>query len=176
MLKHAEKPVLGFAAYSGVGKTTLLKQLLPLLADQGVRVGLIKLSHHRFEIDIPGKDSYELRKAGAGQVLIASAHRWAMVTEVAEPAEPVLDEMLSHLDQAVLDLVLIEGFRHEAFPKIELHRPDTGQPLLFPSDPHIIAVATDGSLPVEPEIPLLDLNDHLGIRDFILNWIDKRSQ
>lgn len=176
MLKHAEKPVLGFAAYSGVGKTTLLKQLLPLLTDRGVRVGLIKLSHHRFEIDIPGKDSYELRKAGAGQILIASAHRWAMVTELAEPAEPVLDEMLSHLDQSALDLVLVEGFRHEAFPKIELHRPETGQPLLCLADPHIIAVATDGTLPVELAIPRLNLNDALGIRDFILNWIDKRSQ
>lgn len=170
MVRNAHKPILGFAAYSGVGKTTLLKGLLPLLRERGLRVGMIKLSHHRFEIDIPGKDSYELRKAGADQVLIASPHRWAMVTEQRVPAEPVLDEMLGRLDQDALDLILVEGFRHEAFPKIELHRPLAGHHLLYPTDPHIIAIAADASLPESPPIPLLDLNDPAGIRDFILGW------
>lgn len=170
MLSNAKRPVLGFAAFSGVGKTTLLKRLIPLLSGQGVRIGMVKLSHHHFDIDIPGKDSYELRQAGAGQVLIASTQRWAMVTERMEPAEPVLDELLAHLDQGGLDLILVEGFRHKAFPKIELHRPSLGHPALYMSDPNILAVAADGPLPEPTNLPLLDLNDPAGIAGFIRRW------
>ncbi|HXZ45683.1 MAG TPA: molybdopterin-guanine dinucleotide biosynthesis protein B, partial [Pseudolabrys sp.] len=99
--------MLGFAAYSGTGKTTLLRQLLPLLKARGLRVGVVKHAHHSFDTDIPGKDSYELRKAGAAQMLVASRRRWALVTETASAREPRVEEMLRHLDQASLDLIVI---------------------------------------------------------------------
>lgn len=166
------KPMLGFAAYSGTGKTTLLKQLLPWLRGQGVRVGMIKHAHHTFEVDHPGKDSFELRKAGAEQVLVASPQRWALMVEKHRPAEPLLSEMVGHLDQRALDLILVEGFKHEPFPKIELFRPSRGADPLYPGDPDIIAVASDGALPVVTELPLLDLNDPEQIGDFIMNWLD----
>ncbi|MBF0256816.1 MAG: molybdopterin-guanine dinucleotide biosynthesis protein B [Gammaproteobacteria bacterium] len=164
----ADVRVLGFAAFSGVGKTSLLKRLIPLLREASLRIGLIKLSHHRFEVDVPGKDSYELRQAGAEQVLLCSSQRWALMTELAQPAEPELAQMLTHLDRDALDLVLVEGFRHEAFAKIELHRPSLGHPLLYPQDPHIIALACDLPLPDCP-LPQLDLNQPEQVRDFILD-------
>jgi molybdopterin-guanine dinucleotide biosynthesis protein MobB len=163
----AEKPLLGFAAYSGTGKTTLLTQLLPILKTAGLRVGMIKHSHHRFEVDIPGKDSYELRKAGAAQILLTSKHRWALIEDRKEEHEPQLQEELNRLDQAVLDLILVEGFRHEAFPKIELHRPSLGKPLLYPNDPNIIAIATDGELSEPTELPILDINDVAAVAEFV---------
>ncbi len=165
-------PLLGFAAFSGTGKTTLLRQLIPLLKDQGLKIGLIKHAHHRFDIDIPGKDSYELRKAGADQVLVASQQRWAMITETPEQkGDPALADMLAHLDQSGLDLILVEGFKHVAFPKLELHRPALGYPLLFPDDPDILAVATDATLQQETTLPILDLNQPEAIADFIQQHI-----
>ncbi len=163
-------PLLGFAAYSGTGKTTLLRRLIPALRERGLRPAVIKHSHHDFEIDVPGKDSYELRKAGADQILIASRHRTALITETPERAEPDLFALACRLDPERADLVLVEGFRHVAFPKIELHRPALGKPLLFPQDPHIIAIATDGPLPVETRLPVLDLDDVPGLATFVIDF------
>jgi len=160
-------PVLGFAAYSGTGKTTLLKQLLPLLRERGLRVGMIKHAHHDFDIDTPGKDSYELRKAGASEMLIASGRRWALMVETDKAGDPRLQEMLNRLDQDNLDLVLVEGFKHEAFSKIELHRPSVGKPLIFPDDPNIIAVASDGELSEQTNLPLLDINNIQAVAEFV---------
>ena len=162
-------PVLGFAAFSGTGKTTLLKSLLPLLKREGLRIGVVKHSHHRFEIDKPGKDSYELRKAGAAEMLIASGSGWALMADTEERGDPSLNAMLARMDQSALDLVLVEGFRHEHFPKIELHRAALGKPLLFPDDPWIIALATDGILPQPSKLPLLDINDVRAVTRFIVS-------
>ncbi|VAX12928.1 Molybdopterin-guanine dinucleotide biosynthesis protein MobB [hydrothermal vent metagenome] len=165
-------PLLGFVAFSGTGKTTLLKQLIPLLKQQKLKIGLIKHAHHRFDIDIPGKDSYELRKAGADQVLVASQQRWAMITETpVQKDDPALSDMLAHLDQSRLDLILIEGFKHVAFPKLELYRPTLGHPLLFPDDTDILAIATDAPLQQETTLPVLDLNQPIAIADFIRQHI-----
>jgi len=166
---EADKPLLGFAAYSGTGKTTLLTKLLPILKVQGLRVGMVKHSHHRFEIDIPGKDSYELRKAGAAQILLTSQHRWALIEDRPEAQEPQLQEELGRLDQTALDLILVEGFRHEAFPKIELHRPSLNKPLLCLDDPNIIAIATDAPLPTSTHLPILDINNVSAVADFVVS-------
>jgi molybdopterin-guanine dinucleotide biosynthesis protein B len=163
-------PVLGFAAFSGTGKTTLLTQLIPLLVQRGIRVGVIKHAHHNFDIDKPGKDSYELRKAGARQMLVASARRWALVTENDEIADPGLGDLIKRLDADRIDMVLVEGFKHTAFPRIELHRPALGHPLLYPEDRNIIAVAADAPL-ADCALPLLDLNDVTAVTDFILGWV-----
>jgi molybdopterin-guanine dinucleotide biosynthesis adapter protein len=168
MLNRPNAPVLGIAAYSGTGKTTLLRQLLPLLRTRGLRVAVVKHAHHSFDTDVPGKDSYELRKAGATQMLVASRHRWALVTETGDAAEPRLEELLGRLDHENLDLVLVEGFKAERFRKIELHRPNLGNPLLYPLDSSIIAIATDAALTVKPAIPVLDLGNPGQIADFIL--------
>ena len=165
-------PVIGFAAYSGTGKTTLLKELLRMLKARGLRVGVIKHAHHSFDTDIPGKDSYELRHAGATQMLIASSQRWALVTERLDNKVPRLASLLDQLSLDSLDLILVEGFKAEKFPKIELHRASTGNPLLCLKDPTIIAVATDAPLPIGPGIPVLDLNRPGEILQFITNRIE----
>lgn len=166
-------PVLGFAAFSGTGKTTLLEQLIPALGRRGIRVALIKHAHHQFDIDKPGKDSYRLRKAGARQVLIASRQRWALMTELEEDLpEPRLGDLLGQLDPDRFDLVLVEGFKHEAIPKIELHRPALGKPLLHPDDQRIIAFATDEpERAAAKELPVLDLNDIDAIADFVAEFV-----
>ena len=168
---HCACPVLGFIAFSGTGKTTLLTQVIPLLKEQGIRPALIKHAHHRFDIDIPGKDSYALRKAGADQVLVASRHRWALITETPDnPGDPRLQGLLDQLDTRRIDIVLVEGFKHVPFPRIELHRPSLGHPLLFPGDPGIIAVASDAPLPQACTLPQLDLNAPQQVADFIASW------
>jgi molybdopterin-guanine dinucleotide biosynthesis protein MobB len=164
-----QPPVLGFAARSGTGKTTLLTKLIPLLRTRGLEVGVIKHAHHQFDIDQPGKDSYRLRQAGARQTLIASDTRRVLITEAAVPADPSLAGLVAALDPGLLDLVLVEGFRHEPYPKIELHRPALGKPLLSRSDPTIVAVASDTA--VVTELPLLDLNQPRQIADFVLAFI-----
>jgi molybdopterin-guanine dinucleotide biosynthesis protein MobB len=166
----ASRRVLGFAAWSGTGKTTLLVKLLPELRTRGLRVGMIKHAHHTFDVDRPGKDSYELRKAGANPVLLASSRRWVLMTDLEQPREPVLQEMLARFDAAALDVILVEGLKHEDFPKIELHRPVLGKGLLFPDDPSIIAVATDAPLGQATRLPVLDLNDVEAIADFVLQY------
>ena len=161
-------PVLGFSAFSGTGKTTLLTQLIPLLTAQGKRIGVIKHAHHLFEIDHEGKDSYRLRKAGAAQMLIASSKQLALIQSASPPiAEPNLSMLLKQLDHRQLDLVLVEGFKTAAFPKIELHRPSLGKPLRYPDDDSIIAIATDAALDVAPPCPQLPLNDPAAIAQFI---------
>ncbi|HAJ93207.1 MAG TPA: molybdopterin-guanine dinucleotide biosynthesis protein B [Gammaproteobacteria bacterium] len=165
------KPVLGFAAFSGTGKTTLLENLIPLLTAQNIRIGMVKHAHHEFDIDKPGKDSYRLRKAGAGQVLIASSQRQALMTENATPQEPRLDELIARLDLDNIDLVLVEGFKHVPFPKIELHRQALGKTLLHPEDPDIIAVASD-HLADCGKLPSLDINDTAAIAAFIITWLN----
>jgi len=164
-----EIPVVGFAAYSGTGKTTLLVSLLRLFTAQGLRVGIVKHAHHTFEIDHPGKDSFELRRAGAGQVLVGSRRRWALMVEMPTPPQDALAFYLERLDRAALDLVLVEGFKPESIPKIELHRPSLGKPLLYPEDTDIIAVATDAPLAGVPPIPLLDLNAPAAVAEFIID-------
>ncbi|MCG8378873.1 MAG: molybdopterin-guanine dinucleotide biosynthesis protein B [Proteobacteria bacterium] len=162
-------PVLGFAAYSGTGKTTLLVNLIPLLKQQGIEVGVIKHAHHTFEIDQPGKDSYEIRKAGAKQMLIGSKKRWALMVEQEEKnLKDRLQEYISHIDQDKLDLILVEGFKPEAIPKIELHRPDLGYPLICKTDDSVIAIATDADINGETELPLLDLNDYDAMVKYIM--------
>ena len=140
--------VLGFAAWSGTGKTTLLRRLIPVLRERGLRVGVLKHAHHTFDVDHAGKDSFELR----------------------HDAEPALAEVLSCLPPAGLDLILVEGFKHERFPKVELHRPALGRPLLYPDDPSIVAVAADAALSPAPALPLLDLNDVDAVADFVRDF------
>ena len=167
VLGNAKMPVIGFAAYSGTGKTTLLKAVIPLLSSKGLRVGVVKHAHHSFEIDRPGKDSYELRIAGASQMLIASAQREALLIEKNAEVEPDLNQLLAKLDQNSLDLILVEGFKNEAFPKLELYRCSVGKPAMYPRDPDIIAVATDCALPIPTHLPVLDINAAGQIVDFI---------
>lgn len=179
LTSHTNPPLLGFAAYSGTGKTTLLTRLIPRLRAQGKRIGVVKHAHHRFDIDHPGKDSYELRKAGAEQMLIASRLRWALIVEqpgaTPETApDPQLEELLNRMDRAHLDLILVEGFKHVPFPKIELHRPELGNPLLFPNDASIIAVATNAPLPMHTQLPILPLDKPDEIAQFINNWVEQR--
>ena len=163
-------PVLGFAAFSGTGKTTLLEKLIPLLTASGIRIGMVKHAHHEFDIDKPGKDSYRLRTAGARQMLIASSKRQALMTENAAPREPRLDELITRLDLDHLDLVLVEGFKKVPFPKIELHRQALGKTLLYPQDPDIIALASDHPADCR-ELPSLDINDSAAIAAFIVAWL-----
>jgi molybdopterin-guanine dinucleotide biosynthesis protein MobB len=173
MLKHAHVPVIGFAAYSGTGKTTLAVAVLQQLRQAGLRVAAIKHVHHNFDIDRPGKDSYRLREAGASPVLVASSKRWVLMNETPGQEEPNLDDLLTRLDQSVLDLIVVEGFKHAPFPKIELCRAGLDNPLLFPQDAHIIALACDTKL--DTHLPLLDLNTPAAIADFILTWYKNLS-
>ncbi|MDR9892057.1 molybdopterin-guanine dinucleotide biosynthesis protein MobB [Pseudenterobacter timonensis] len=162
-------PVLAIAAWSGTGKTTLLKKLIPALCDKGIRPGLIKHTHHNMDVDKPGKDSYELRKAGAAQTIVASPRRWALMTETPDEAPLDLAYLVSRMDHSTLDLVLVEGFKHEAVAKILLFRSEAGHDVSeLTLDEHVIAVASDVSLPLE--VPVLDLNDVDGIAAFILEW------
>ncbi|MBY7251680.1 molybdopterin-guanine dinucleotide biosynthesis protein MobB [Enterobacter roggenkampii] len=162
-------PLLAISAWSGTGKTTLLKKLIPALCARGLRPALIKHSHHNMDIDTPGKDSYELRKAGAAQTMVASPQRWALMTETPDEAPLNLAYLVSRMDHSTLDLVLVEGFKHEAVPKILLFRSDAGHDLSeLTLDEHVIAVASD--VAVELEVPVLDLNDVDGIAQFIVAW------
>ena len=171
-------PLLGFCAWgSGIGKTTLLTSLIPVLVQHGVKLSVIKHAHHSFDIDHPGKDSYRLRESGAVQMLLGSSQRWALMTELSRISpprdEPHLAELLPHIDTTLVDLVLVEGFKHEPIPKIEVFRPSLDKPLLAESDHHVIAVASDG--PVETALPVLDLNDPQAIASFVLGWLAKQK-
>lgn len=162
-------PVLAISAWSGTGKTTLLKKLIPALCDKGIRPGLIKHTHHNMDVDKPGKDSYELRKAGAAQTMVASNQRWALMTETPDEAPLDLAYLVSRMDHSLLDLVLVEGFKHEAVPKILLFRRNAGHEIAeLTLDEHVIAVASDIGLDLP--VPVLDLNDVDGIAEFIVTW------
>lgn len=170
-MKDYPIPVLGICAYSGTGKTTLLTTLLPLLKAEGLRVGIVKHAHHNFEIDQPNKDSYRLRKAGADQMIIASRNLKAWVCERHDnQSEPDLEEVLRPFETEQLDLILVEGFKKIALPKIELHRSSLGLPLIFPNDHNVIAIACDTPVnTASRNLHLLDLNNPIQIKDFILN-------
>ncbi|ELJ8516211.1 bifunctional molybdopterin-guanine dinucleotide biosynthesis adaptor protein MobB/molybdopterin molybdotransferase MoeA [Vibrio cholerae] len=163
-------PLLGFAAYSGTGKTTLLEALLPKLTAAGLRIGLLKHAHHDFDVDKPGKDSYRLRKAGASQMLIASRNRHALMTETPD-AEAEFDYLLTRFDAEKLDMILVEGCKNIAFPKIELHRAEVGKPWLYPHDENIIAIAADET--VATDLPQMHINDLDAIADFVLDYVNK---
>jgi molybdopterin-guanine dinucleotide biosynthesis protein B len=154
----------GFAGWSGSGKTTLIERLIPRLRARGLTVSLIKHAHHAFDVDRPGKDSYRHREAGATEVLLTSSTRWALMHELRGAPEPGLAEQLGRLSPC--DLVLVEGFKFAAIPKLEVHRPSTGQPLLHPRDPHIVAVASDA--PVDTALPVLGLDDYDAIVAFLV--------
>jgi len=166
-------PIIGFAGYSGSGKTTLLEQLIPLLKQQGLRIGLLKHSHHSIDPDTPGKDSYRLRHAGCAQTLMATKERHMLYFEYpeSEREEPELHACLKQFDHSQLDLVLVEGFRDETFTKIEVHRPSYGKPLLYPNDSNIIAFVTDGDCPQGCKLPQLDLNQPAVVASFIVDWL-----
>ncbi len=169
-------PLIGVVAFSGTGKTTLLTKLIPVLNERGLRVGIVKHAHHSFDIDHPGKDSYELRHAGAAQVAVASRERIAWIREYRDGRDDsTLQDALAALDTSSLDLVIVEGFKREHFPKIELHRPSRGKPLLCTDDRNIIALASDERVDAAPTIPQLDLNNVNEIAGFILSNIRNDS-
>ncbi|QKT04688.1 molybdopterin-guanine dinucleotide biosynthesis protein B [Ectothiorhodospiraceae bacterium 2226] len=176
----AEPIILGFVAYSGTGKTTLLERVIPLLRARGLRVALIKHAHHAFDVDRPGKDSYRLRQAGAGQVLLASRRRMALMIEREQEEEPRLQDLLAHFTvpgggAPPCDIVLVEGFKHEAYPKVELCRPALGHPLLFPKDPDVVAVAADAPLPIPCALPVLDLNRPDTVAAFVVDYLNRAA-
>ena len=147
--------VIGLVGWSGAGKTTLLTRLIPHFNAQGLRVSVIKHAHHQFEVDVPGKDSWRHREAGAAEVLVSSANRWALMHELRGAQEPRLPELLDKLSS--VDLVVVEGFKREPHRKIEVHRSTNGKPLLFPDDPGIVGIATDTS--IETRLPTVHLDD-----------------
>jgi molybdopterin-guanine dinucleotide biosynthesis protein B len=159
--------VFGFAGFSGSGKTTLIEQLIPLFTARGLRVSLIKHAHHTFDVDHPGKDSYRHRQAGAHEVLISSSRRWALMHELRGEAEPALDALIERMSPC--DLLLVEGFKRAAMPKLEVFREAVGESPLHPHDAQIIAVATDA--PMQAPIPVLDLNQPAAICEFILKHL-----
>lgn len=156
--------VIGLAGWSGSGKTTLLRKAIPRLTARGLRVSTLKHAHHSFDLDQPGKDSYEHRAAGATEVLVGAASRWALVHELRDETEPTLAELLRRLSP--VDLVLIEGYKRDVHPKIEIHRITAGK-LMQPDDPHIVVVAADHPVP-EATVPVIDLNDIEAMIDAML--------
>jgi molybdopterin-guanine dinucleotide biosynthesis adapter protein len=157
--------VFGLAGWSGSGKTTLVLRLIPELRSLGVEVSTVKHAHHEFDVDQPGKDSYRHREAGAVEVMVASARRWALMHEHRDDAEPGLEELLQSMSP--IDLVLVEGFKHHPHPKLEIHRPSLGKPLLCREDPTVVAIATDVAMPDLP-VPRLDIADIAGIAALVL--------
>ena len=157
--------VIGLAGWSGAGKTTLLVKAIPRLVARGLRVSTLKHAHHSFEVDQPGKDSYEHRTAGATEVLVGAASRWALVHELRGEEEPDLRTLLRHLSP--VDLVVIEGYKRAPHPKIEVHRAAVGKPLLHPDDPKIMAIAADGPLP-QAKVPVIALDDTDAVVDAML--------
>ena len=155
--------IFGVAGYSGSGKTTLIEKLIPRFTAKGLRVSLIKHAHHTFDVDQQGKDSWRHRHAGCQEVLVTSSRRWALMHELRGAAEPTLQELTQHLSDC--DLLLIEGFKREPIPKLEVHRAVVGEPLLFPHDEHIVAVASDAR--VGTNLPQFLLDDVVAIADFV---------
>lgn len=157
--------IIGLAGWSGSGKTTLLTRIIPRLCARGVAVSTLKHAHHGFDIDQPGKDSFAHRSAGATEVLVASANRWALMHELRGAPEPSLRDLLNKLSP--VDLVLVEGYKREQFPKLEVHREANGKPLLQPDDDWIVAIAADTALP-QAAVPVVPLDEIEKIVDVIL--------
>lgn len=174
MKNNVDLPLLGITAWSGTGKTTLLKKLIPELRKRKIRVGMIKHTHHDMDVDKPGKDSYELRKAGADQTLVASQQRWALMTETPELPELDLYYLASRFNASQLDLILVEGFKGEAIPKIALYRHINERDFNELLDKHIIAVASDCKL--EINYLLLDINNPETIAQFIADWLNQKNK
>jgi molybdopterin-guanine dinucleotide biosynthesis protein MobB len=162
---------LGFAAPSGTGKTTLLRQVLGLLVKRGLRIGVVKQARDDFDVDVPGKDSYELRKAGVERLLLASERKSALMVEHPDSGEPELGSLLRRFDQTQLDLILVEGFSDQPFPKIELYRQTSGVQLRYPDDPWIVAVATDTPGVAQPPMVELDVNQPTKVADFVIAFL-----
>ena len=157
--------IFGISGWSGSGKTTLITRLIPEFRDRGLTVSTIKHAHHRFEIDQPGKDSFEHRAAGATEVLVSSAARWALIHEHRGAPEPSLTELIAQMTK--VDLLLIEGFKSDSYEKLEVHRPSTGKELLCATDDQVVAVASDATLE-KINLPVFDLDDAITIADFIM--------
>ena len=157
--------IIGLAGWSGSGKTTLITKLIPLLVERRLRVSTLKHAHHGFDLDQPGKDSFFHRAAGATEVIISSARRWAILHELREEPEWDLAALVKKISP--VDLVLVEGFKRDKFPKLEIHRIANGKPLLHTEDPHIVAVASDSAVPAA-RVPVVDLNDIELIADLLL--------
>ncbi|HLO66130.1 MAG TPA: molybdopterin-guanine dinucleotide biosynthesis protein B [Holophaga sp.] len=162
---------MGIVGWSGSGKTSLVTALLPELRARGLRVSTMKHTHHRFDLDTRGKDSWLHREAGASEVMVVAEHRWVLMHENREEPEPPIEELIHRMTP--VDLLLIEGFKTHAHPKIEVHRRSEGRPLLCVDDPHIIAVASDEAL-AGLAVPCLDLDDPVAVADFILAWPEGR--
>jgi molybdopterin-guanine dinucleotide biosynthesis protein B len=156
--------VIGIAGYSGSGKTTLIEKVIPLLVGLGLRVSLVKHAHHEFDVDRPGTDSYRPRHAGCTEVLVSSDRRWALMHELRGAPEPTLAEQLRHLSPC--DVVIVEGYKREPIPKLEVHRRAADAPLLYPEDPHVIAIATDE--PLDTSLPQIALDDAEGVARFLV--------
>src|SRR6516225_10750558 len=165
--------IIGLAGWSGSGKTTLLAKVIPRIVARGLTVSTIKHAHHSFDIDRPGKDSHAHRMAGTTEVLIGSANRWAIIHELRGEAEPTLAALLEKASP--VDLVLVEGYKRERHPKLEVHRAALGKPLLHPDDSAIVAVAADAPLP-NAKIPVVDRNDVEGIADLIIRHAEPMDQ
>ena len=157
--------IIGLAGWSGSGKTTLITKLIPRLIARGVLASTLKHAHHGFDLDQPGKDSFFHRTAGATEVIISSAKRWAILHELREEPEWNLRSLVAKMSP--VDLVLVEGFKRDAFPKLEIHRAANNKPLIHPEDPHIVAIASDIALP-QAKVPVIDLNDIETIADLLL--------
>ena len=160
--------VIGFAGWSGSGKTTLVEQVIGVLSSRDLRVSLVKHAHHSFDTDHRGKDSWRHRQAGCQEVLVSSRNRWSLIRELRDDPEPSLDELLSHL--SACDIALVEGFKRAPIPKIEVYREGASESMLFPEDPHIVAVATDTPRLDTTGLPVLDINCAEAVADFVVAY------
>jgi molybdopterin-guanine dinucleotide biosynthesis adapter protein len=164
---HSSMKVIGIAGFSGSGKTTLIEKLIPVLVSEGLRVSLIKHAHHEFDVDQQGKDSWRHRHAGCTEVLVSSSKRWALMHELRGAQEPGLQEQMKHLSPC--DLLIVEGYKGEPIPKIEVHRRASRTPLLHPDDRNVVAIATDE--PLDADLPQLALDDAAGVAAFIMQHL-----
>lgn len=165
--------VIGLAGWSGAGKTTLLTGLIPEFRRRGIRVSTIKHAHHAFDLDTPGKDSWAHRQAGAAEVLISSAKRWALLHELREEPEPALPELLARLSP--VDLVIVEGFKRDRHAKLEVYRAANGKPPLHPGDASIVAIASDTAFPAAGR-PVIGLDEVSAIADCLLAGAEPLEQ
>jgi molybdopterin-guanine dinucleotide biosynthesis adapter protein len=161
--------IFGIVGKSGNGKTTLLEKLIPVFVQHGISVSTIKHTHHKFDLDQPGKDSYRHREGGASEVMLASSQRWALLHELRDQTEPEIEDLIQHMSP--VDLILVEGFKNHNHPKIEIYRPSHGRDALYHHDKTILAIASDEKIDVQGR-HLIDLNDEKAIADFIINHLN----